>query len=198
MQAAEVLLSGALIAIIGALPFGLVNLTVLDTSYKQSKSKAIMIAHGAALIEVLFGIVALLVGGYILHFTKESLLARFIIVLIPGIAGIVFFLRKDLKIKESKRKGSDFLKGVILNLISIQVLMYWFIAVAFLTAKQLIIEPHMFIYFSLGIWFGKMFVLWLYARLSGVIFARASSLAPNMNRIIGGVLMITAAIQLIK
>ena len=49
--------------IVGGLPFGLVNLTVLNVTFEKGSREAIKIAHGAALVEVLFGLTALLAGG---------------------------------------------------------------------------------------------------------------------------------------
>jgi len=43
-----------------------------------------------------------------------------------------------------------------------------------------------------------MVVLWAYAVLSEFILSKSAILASHMNRIIGGVLLITAAIQFIK
>ena len=50
-------------AIVGGLPFGLVNLTVLNVTFEKGNGAAIKIAHGAALVEVVFGITALFAGG---------------------------------------------------------------------------------------------------------------------------------------
>ena len=50
-----VLLIGITTSIVGAVPFGLVNLTVLNVSLEQGNRAALRIAHGASFIEVLFG-----------------------------------------------------------------------------------------------------------------------------------------------
>ena len=57
------LLLGIWVTIIGALPFGLVNLSVVDVSLKHGRRLAMLIAHGAALVEVLFGVGAMFTGG---------------------------------------------------------------------------------------------------------------------------------------
>ncbi|TFH39129.1 MAG: hypothetical protein E4G95_01920 [Bacteroidia bacterium] len=192
-----ILLATAL-TIIGALPFGLVNLSVLDTSYYQGSRMAIKIAHGAAIVEIFFGLSALFAGNFVLEFTDGSWFARFMEVVIPAIIGVVFFL-KGKKTKKLPTEGrSGFLKGVFLNLISIQVLMYWLFVITYLNAKQVAIEPRLYLFFGIGIWTGKMLVLYLYAKLSTLILARSKTIAYNMNRIIGSVLLITALIQFFK
>lgn len=198
MQVSGVILSGTVLTVIGALPFGLVNLSVLDTSYRNGRRQALKIAFGAAIVEILFGMLALLAGSVIMNFTTESRFAKILAIIIPAIAGVIFLLKKKKDQKKDNRQSAGFVKGVLLNLVSIQVLMYWLIAITYLNARQLTIEPGMYIYFGIGIWTGKMVVLWAYAVLSEFILSKSAILASNMNRIIGGVLLITAAIQFIK
>ena len=198
MQLSGVILSGIALAVIGALPFGLVNLSVLDTSYRYGRRQAMKIAHGAAMVEILFGMLALLAGSIIMNFTSESRLAKFLVIIIPAIAGIIFMLKKKKDQKKDNQQSTGFVRGVFLNLVSIQVLMYWLIAMTYFNAKQFTIEPHMFIFFGIGIWTGKMLVLWAYAVLSNFILSKSATIASNMNRIIGGVLLITAAVQFIN
>lgn len=198
MQVSGVILSGMVLTVIGAMPFGLVNLSVLDTSYRNGRRQALKIAYGAAMVEILFGMLALLAGSVIMNFTSESRLAKILAIIIPAIAGVIFLLKKKKDQKKDHQQSAGFVKGVLLNLISIQVLLYWLIAITYLNARQFTIEPAMYIYFGIGIWTGKMLVLWAYAVLSEFILSKSAILASNMNRIIGGVLLITAAIQFIK
>jgi threonine/homoserine/homoserine lactone efflux protein len=198
MQVSGVILSGVALAVIGALPFGLVNLSVLDTSYRYGRRQAMKIAHGAAMVEILFGMLALVAGSIIMNFTSESRLAKILVIIIPAIAGIIFLLKKKKDQKKDIQQSAGFVRGAFLNLVSIQVLMYWLIAMTYFNAKHFTIEPHMFIFFGIGIWTGKMLVLWSYAVLSNFILSKSATIASNMNRIIGGVLLITAAVQFIK
>ena len=46
------LLVGVFVTIIGALPFGLVNLSVVDVTLKQGRKPAMQVAYGAAWVEV--------------------------------------------------------------------------------------------------------------------------------------------------
>jgi threonine/homoserine/homoserine lactone efflux protein len=198
MNPISVILPGVVLSIIGALPFGLVNLSVLNTSYRQGSKPAMRIAYGAALVEILFGLSALIAGSYIMELTGGSKLAKILVVTIPALTGLIFLLKgnKVITISHDKKKG--FLKGVFLNLISIQVLMYWLFAIAFLNAKHVVIEPALYLSFGIGIWAGKILVLFSYAKLSTFILSKSEAIASNINRIIGSVLIMTAFIQLIK
>lgn len=186
------------LAIIGALPLGLVNLSVLNTSYQHGRREAMLIAHGAAWVEVLFGSIALVAGSLIMDITSDIRFARILVIAIPALLGVIFLLKKQRDLRKKACKSSGFLKGIILNIVSVQVLIYWLIALAYLNAVQININTEKLLFFGIGIWAGKMLVLWMYAAAAGYILSRSELIASNMNRIIGVVLLISSAIQIIK
>ena len=194
-----VITTAIIITIIGALPFGLVNLTVLDISFHRNKIAALKVAHGAAWIEVLFGLTALIAGSLIGQFTRDHRVVQTLVLIIPALVGLAFLLKKNRSEAKTIEKDSGFLKGMMLNLISIQVLLYWLFAMTYFNTRW---EPEFNILFialfALGIWIGKMGVLWVYALLSQKIFSRFGFLAKNINRVIGVVLLITVFIQFLK
>ena len=194
-----VITTAIIITIIGALPFGLVNLTVLDISFHRNKIAALKVAHGAAWIEVLFGLTALIAGSLIGQFTRDHRVVQTLVLIIPALVGLAFLLKKNRSEAKTIEKDPGFLKGMMLNLISIQVLLYWLFAMTYFNTRW---EPEFNILFialfALGIWIGKMGVLWVYALLSQKIFSRFGFLAKNINRVIGVVLLITVFIQFLK
>ena len=199
MAPLNILAVAILVTIIGALPFGLVNLTVLDISYRRNKIAALQLAHGAAWIEVVFGLTALIAGSFIGQFTRDHRGVQTLVLIIPALVGLVFMLKKNHK--EAKNTGKDpgFFKGMLLNLISIQVLLYWLIAMTYLNTRwELEFNMLSLTLFALGILLGKMGVLWIYALFSQKIFTTFGFLARNINRVIGLVLLATVFVQLIK
>lgn len=187
------------ITIIGALPFGLVNLSVLDTSYRSGTSPAMRLSHGAAIVEVAFGLLALTAGGLIAHVISSSPILYYLVLAVPAIAGIYFLLKGKYRQPAAADNKQGFFMGMLLNLVSIQVLLYWLFAVAYVLAvREFEYNVFTIVFFASGIWLGKMGVLWLYAIFSKRIFCSMGFLARNINRVIGVVLLFTVVIQLVK
>lgn len=200
MQTVFIILVGITVAIIGALPFGLVNLTVLDTAYRKGKKQAMHIAHGAAWIEILFGLTAIVLGKRIIQLTHHILFIHYLFIFLPGVVGIIFLFKKSTNHSRPKIKNNGLLKGIFLNLVSLQVLLYWIIAITYLISNQILALGWWFniLIFLVGIWIGKMSVLWLYAFWSNTIFNKWQFLSSNMNRVIGSILLFTVLIQFFK
>jgi threonine/homoserine/homoserine lactone efflux protein len=194
-----ILIIGFTAAVIGALPFGLVNLTVLNVTFERGNRAAINISHGAAVVEVLFGLTALLAGELLVNHIEGNAIVSYSTVAVPFMGGVFFILKKQHAGMSRHTGYSGFLKGIFLNLVSIQVFLFWIIAVAFLSSKQLLqYDPLSILLFISGIWLGKMAVLWLYMNLSGKILSSSRIISRNINRIIGIVLFGMAFIQVLK
>ncbi len=193
------LLSGILVTAIGAVPFGLVNLYVLDISNKRGARAGMTIAFGAALVEVIYGITAIMAGMVIIKLLDEYSYLNYIIASVIGLVGVMFFFKKTTQKGNSAVGIKGFWKGVFLNLISIQVLLFWLVAIPFLYSQNRFNDAPAFVFtFLAGIWIGKISVLWIYARMSRIILSKSDILARNINRIIGVILLITGMIQIIK
>lgn len=187
------------ITIIGALPFGLVNLSVLDVSYRRGIDSAMRISHGAAIVEVAFGLLAVTAGGLIAHIIRSSPVIYYLVLAVPAIAGVYFLLKGRYRQPEDAGNRQGFFRGMLLNLVSIQVLLYWLFAMTYLMAvREIDINVFTIVFFAAGIWLGKMGVLWLYAVFSKKIFCSMGFLARNINRVIGVVLLFTVVMQLVR
>ena len=186
-------------AILGALPFGLVNMTVLHVSFEKGNRAAIKIAHGAAIVEVVFGVTALFAGGLLARHLEGNLTITYITAAVLILGGLFFVFKKQNGRYEIERGTSGFIKGILLNLISLQVLLFWILAVAFLSSRELLQYNGLSILlFVAGVWLGKMAVLWMYMHLSRRILSRSRVISQNINTIIGFVLIGMAFIQFLK
>jgi len=190
---------GFIVSVIGALPFGLVNLTVLDVANKKGNRTALKISHGAAIVEIFFAVVALLLGSLIQQYIYENRVIHYFIIIILFITGSVFFIKKRKIYFINNSDNSGFFKGVLLNIVSLQVFLFWLIAIAYLSSRQFLDYNYIaIILFVIGIWIGKMTVLYLYILLSNQVVSKSQILSNNMDKIIGIVLLIITVIQIIK
>jgi len=190
---------GVAASILGAIPFGLVNLTVVDVATRKGNKAALNISLGAAVVEVMFGLIAIYGGSIIQQYYSENAFINLISIAILGIAGIIFLIKKSNSDRNIDSRSYGFLKGFFLNIISLQVLLFWLMAIAVLSSKQLLhYDFSTILTFVTGIWIGKMTVLWIYILLSNKIVARSRVLSSNMDKIIGTVLIVIAFIQFLK
>lgn len=134
-------------------------------------------------------------AGYI----ENNQWVEFFILVVLLAAGIASFLRKN--------KGSDkkmfimpaFFKGMFLNILSFQVLLYWFVAVAYLQANdQIVFTQECIVSFTLAVALGKMLTLLFYRLLAKKIKSKSSAIARKINIIIGAILVVLAAVHLVK
>ncbi len=190
---------GFIAAVIGAVPFGLVNLSVVDSTLNHGERSSFLVSAGATLIEIVFVLLAVFLGSRLAGYIENSQWVEFFILVVLLAAGISFFLRKN--------KGSDkemfimpaFLKGMFLNILSVQVLLYWFVAVAYLQANdQIVFTQECIVSFTLAVALGKMLTLLFYRLLAKKIKSKSSVISRKINYIIGTILVGLAAVQLVK
>ena len=189
---------GIAASFIAAVPFGLVNLTVLNVSLEHGNRPALRIAYGASLVEVLFGLAAILAGSLVYQKLEGNTIISYIAAAVLIAGGVFFITKKQGEQNSADTRQSGFLKGVLLNLVSIQVFLFWIIAIAFLSTRGLArYDIGSIIIFLAGIWSGKMLVLLAYMTLSKKMLSRSRLVSNNINRIIGFVLIGMALVQFI-
>ena len=193
------LLIGIASSMLAALPFGLVNMTVLNVSLEQGNRPALNISFGASLVEVLFGLTAILAGGILAEYIEGNQGISYFIVAVLLAGGLFFIIKKQGEASTRNTTYSGFFKGIFLNLVSIQVFLYWILAIAFLSTRQLLqYDLLSILIFIIGIWIGKMTVLLLYMNLSKKLLSGSRIISKNINRIIGIVLFGMAFFQALK
>ena len=186
-------------AIIGALPFGLVNLSVLEISLSRGYRPAMNLASGASIIEVFFALVSILAGSMLNQYVEGNRLVGIIAMLVLVAGGFYFLFRKAGIPSISKTRGSAFYRGILLNLISIQVLLFWILAVTYLSSREFMKYDTISVFmFLAGVWSGKILTLFAYSRLSMNLLNRSRVISGNINRIIGFVLITMAFIQFFR
>lgn len=190
---------------LGALPFGTVNLSVVDTTLKESFKAGMLIAIAASLVEIVFSFLAVHCGMLITDFIEKNLYVKVSTILLFIILGLLFFFKKQKQrsLEKRKRKKSNFLKGLLLAIINPQVLPYWVLIITYLQTSYMLNlniyeQTKYVVIFLFGVWLGKILALYLYGKLSIVIQKKAVRISKAMNKIIGTILFTVGIIQLVK
>jgi L-lysine exporter family protein LysE/ArgO len=134
---------------IGAVPLGLVNLSVMDATLKNDSRSAMQIAHGASVVEVFFALAALLAGAKLSPFLVGNPMVRYFVFAVLLASGLFFwFKEKKVKAMRNGQKSTGFLQGcafgIFLNIVSIQVLLFWLLAVRGAFVKTIVFRPEVF------------------------------------------------------
>ncbi len=190
---------GLIASIIGAVPFGLVNLSVLQTAIQKGTKATMPIAFGASMVEVSYGILGIFTGSLIYKYLNQNPWFHVVTALVLISMGLVFLLKSaPFRMSHNHRMGG-FFHGILLNLLSMQVLAYWIMSISFISSVyHQIVTPLAIILFLLGIWIGKMGVLISYASLGNKIVRCSERISQNNNHLIGFILIGFALYTIIK
>ena len=195
---------GVIVAFLGALPLGTVNISVINTTIKQNMQTAMKIAIAAGFAEIILSFFALHCSMFVNSFIGANTWFQVVLTTIILIFGIVILIKKQKASTDSKKKAfnSKYLNGFVLGLLNPPVLLYWIFVIDFLNRNDysLSMEASLTIIFTffLGVYLGKVLTLYLYSKSSTYIKKRFTNIATVVNKFIGILLITIASIQFIR
>ncbi|MEN0002696.1 MAG: LysE family transporter [Bacteroidota bacterium] len=189
---------GTLATFIGTLPFGPINLSVVDTTLRKNLGAALWMALAAAIIEIVMAFIALHCSIYITMLLGESQWTKIGAILLFVVLGLFFFFKKpsaQSSTEQSPKKGNDFWKGLGIAAINPQAIPFWIFVLTYLQTAQMIelsTQERLVVVlaFLFGVAVGKFGALALFGLLSQAIKSRATAASKWMNKIIGGILLL--------
>ncbi len=201
------LLLGTLIAVIGAIPLGAVNLAVINTSIRENIKSASYIALAAGVGEVILALFALHCSMELSDFFQMNQWIQIIFIVAFFLIGLYFLFlanKTNLTLKQRKTKllNSKFITGFSLALLNPPVIIYWILAIS-LTNKyvfELTVQnpiSSLFLFFF-GIYLGKIGTLYFYSRWGNKMAKSKEDSKTKLHRIIGIALLIISIFQGIK
>ena len=195
------LLIGLGVSFLGALPFGIVNLSVVDVTAHENFRAGLDISIGASLIEAVHFLLAFFLGAMVVDYLEGSLWVKvFVVLLFLGI-GLLFFLKKQKDhAKSPSYQLPNFVKGLILSAINPQAIPFWVFVIAGLQSGGWVtLDPMADVkwvaFFLAGVLGGKLLALVLFGKMSTLLVNRVSVVSVWMNKIIGGILFLIAGWQ---
>lgn len=192
-----------LISFLGTIPFGPINLSVVDTSINKSLRAALLFALAAAVVEILQSFVALHCSTLIDAFLQESTITKILAILLLFGLGLMFWMKKpkeEVKKEDEPKRKSDFLRGFLISILNPQAIPFWIFALSYLKMSQMIyLDTTMAIIlvfaFLFGVALGKFLALLLFAVVGKQLKSRLGTINKLMNKIIGGILLGIGVIQ---
>ena len=199
MQFVTHLFFGFLMAFIGVMPPGMLNMTSLRMRIEKNKKAAFLFALGAAIIVIPQSLIALTFAKY---FAKNpEILERFKIAgLIVLLSLSVFFFiqaRKKIKAEGTKREGNFFLIGMFLSSINMLAIQYYFFFSSLLHDKGLIMMTQPYIsFFVLGVFLGTFALFAIYIEFAKLIVNKVQFIARNINYVLSILFLVLSILLL--
>ncbi|MDH4472577.1 MAG: LysE family transporter [Fluviicola sp.] len=193
----------ALISFAGSIQVGPVNYFVIETSLRQNKTAAIMVAAGGSIPEFIYSVLAITIGITLQQTPAFFLAFKWITIVLLTALGIYYFIKKVAKhtLPTISKKGS-FLKGFTLGLLNPQLLPFWLVVyTSFFTSTGLSITsfPQQ-LAFILGTGVGAF---GLHVCLIYLVQANRERLEkwmvfPYFNRFLGAFFLLLALLQIVS
>ncbi len=195
-------LLGIVLSILGSIPFGTINVTVIESAISHGFRTALWVIFGAALIEFIQAAVALKFSGFI---TQHPLTEQILFwVSIPIFIGLGIFYLRQKKTEEKDVHGYDrsrgFLKGVIVSSLNVLAIPYWIFYGTYLTTIKLIDTGYNsnILYFSFGVFTGTVLILMIFAKLGLYAKAKFNKLTHYIAPAVGYFFFLLALIQIVR
>lgn len=198
---------GWIASFLGTLPFGPINLSVVNTTIKKSFKAGLGVALAAALIEIIQSFIAIHCSMVITHFLSESPFIKVLAIGLFIVLGLFFFFKKNKnqKVSTSKKKSDNsFIQGLAIALFNPQAIPFWIFVLTYLETSRMIHlsiqgeELQSVIFFLIGVSIGKLCALILFGLLSKVISKKSTRITLMMNKIIGSILLVIGLVQAVQ
>ncbi len=207
MESMIFVLVGILVTYVGGIPFGMINLAMIDISVKKTLREGAWFAVGASLVEILEASVALFFGVFV-----QQLLDNYqginlgLAVVLVGV-GIFFVLRKvseeDLKAQRQKSTArrqypiGNFGKGIVIALLNPQAVPFWVFSLTIL-GQNLAMTFGQFseiMPLLVGIFLGKLTILMTFGIFSIRLKSRLKLCCGVIDKSLGVLFLILGVIQ---
>ncbi|MBK7406873.1 MAG: LysE family transporter [Saprospirales bacterium] len=179
---------GLALSFLGSLPFGIINMTVAETTVRKGFRAGLWVAAGAAMVEFIQVWASLkLIDLFVHHSILEktfNLIALFIFFILAA----VYFraARRPAVSREAKvssfPKVPDYFRGTLISSLNVMVFPYWIFYGAYLAANGWMnLGNRDITFFAGGVMMGAFLVFLLYAGLGMLLIKRASTLMRYFN-----------------
>ena len=181
-----------LACLLGTIPFGPINLTVVKTTVDYNAARGSEVALAASFIEILQALIAIWFGMVISSYLESNLLIRLVIALAFIVLALVIFRRKPKPSLSEDTNGEEsfFVKGLLIAVLNPQAVPFWIFALA--AISQYFMFEYEGIYllaFLAGVFAGKLIALNGFVVASNFLKSHLQQSSLWVNRILASVLL---------
>lgn len=194
-------LAGFLMAYIGLLPPGMMNMTAVQMSITHSFGIALRFSAGAALIVLIQSFIALTFTLYlktnpgVLQMLEQAAVAIFFLL------AVYFFMqaRKKNTAEGKIKEGSAFFGGMLMSSMNALAIPFYFGYGAIMEAKGwLTLEQPYISFFIVGAMLGAFALFATYAAFASTIARRIAFIARNINFVLSIFFLLLGIMQALK
>lgn len=193
---------GLICAMIGVIPPGLLNMTAAKISLKEGHTRGIVFSIGVCVIVFVQTYIASIFARYLSnHHDVVDILQRVAFVMFVLITIYFLFIAKSTPKNQSepkiRSKGSRFFQGMLLSSLNVFPIPYQaYLTITFASFGWLDFEQISIATYVTGAATGTFVTLYMYIFFFDKIKGKAFTSQKNMNRIIGGITGLIAAVTL--
>ncbi|MEZ4987032.1 MAG: hypothetical protein R2795_18665 [Saprospiraceae bacterium] len=190
------------ISVLGSLPPGMINLSVLHHRLQYSLFQAVWMAAGAAIVEVIQVIVIVWLASRWHVADVKNWFDIAALLVLGGLGVYYWFLPTKASFNENEPevgRGSSFAKGALISMANVMVYPFWLFYSLLLTRHGYMSAAWTdTLLFALGVGVGTWLVLWWYGKMSGWLLIKIPSFARYANRVIAVSFFVLALLQYIE
>jgi threonine/homoserine/homoserine lactone efflux protein len=187
------ILAGFLMAFIGLLPPGMLNMTTARTSLISSFKTAIKFAAGACIIVGIHAIIAFLFADYLN--SNPQIIHRLRVLGMVVMFGLSYFFwsktKSKFKVKGKENLANPFLSGLGMSALNMLGIPFYLGMSTLLAAKEsIVLEPPYIYFLAIGAMIGSFSLFITYGYFADFIDRKIGFIARNINYILAALFAI--------
>lgn len=191
------------LAFFGYLPFGTVNMVVLNTAMLRTLRSALLIATGAAIVEIFYTFLAIVLNQWMGRRLMDNIYVDCAALIILFGVGLYFwFSAPGMQQKSQSAKGIwGYLgTGLAFGLINPQGLPFITLSLAYVQSQGWVFlqEASNCLGLMLGVASGRFLSLLIYAYAGQWLSSRLQQFSQWANKVTGGILLLLGSYQAIR
>lgn len=201
MEYIQHVIYGFLMAFIGLIAPGMLNMTAVRMAIEVNRKAALKFAFGAASIVFPQALIALFFANYFVNHPEILSNLTIAAIVVFFVLSIVFFYqaRQKKKYTGKRKRGNFIFMGAFMSLMNMMAIPFYVGLSTFFESKgYLIMEVPFMLFFVSGACIGAFSLFAVYVLFSKIIIERAQFIARNINYILSLLFLVLGILSFLK